>query len=130
MVLLLCLHYSLAVIVLPVAVADDDNEYTNTFSASCSFYSYTPHFPSPSSSFTIPIYFENLSLHLITFLFFRPTKWTPHATRSTMQTTNKPSTQLIHTFSREWQTGYAAGCFPAVDLGGHSRYSASRVRVG
>ena len=35
----------------------DDDEYTNLsfFSASCSFYSYTPHFPSPSPSFTIPL---------------------------------------------------------------------------
>ena len=29
---------------------DVNDEYTNTFSASCSFYSYTPHFP-PSISF-------------------------------------------------------------------------------
>ena len=37
---------------------DDDDEYTNlSFTpASCSFYSYTPHFPSPSPSFTIPLY--------------------------------------------------------------------------
>ena len=35
----------------------DDNEYTNTTSASASysFYSYTPHFPSPSPAFTIPL---------------------------------------------------------------------------
>ena len=30
---------------------DDDDEYTNMTSVSCSFYSYIPHFPSPS--FTI-----------------------------------------------------------------------------
>jgi hypothetical protein len=34
---------------------DDDDEYTNTFSAFCSFYSYTPHFPS-SFSFSISLY--------------------------------------------------------------------------
>ena len=28
---------------------DEDDEYTNTFSASCSFYSYTSHFPSSIS---------------------------------------------------------------------------------
>ena len=35
-----------------------DDEYTNTFSASCSFYSYIPHFPSPSPGLhylTIPL---------------------------------------------------------------------------
>ena len=36
---------------------EENDEYTNLsfFSASCSFYSYTPHFPSPSPSFTIPL---------------------------------------------------------------------------
>jgi hypothetical protein len=34
-----------------------DDEYTNLFlSASCSFYSYIPHFPSPSASFIISLY--------------------------------------------------------------------------
>ena len=33
---------------------NDDDEYTNTFSASCSLYPYAPHFPSPS--FLISLY--------------------------------------------------------------------------
>ena len=32
-----------------------DNEYTNTIVSSALFYSYIPHFPSPSLSLTIPL---------------------------------------------------------------------------
>ena len=41
---------------------DDDDEYTNTFSASCSFYSYTPHFPSPTPSFTMLTIHHRISI--------------------------------------------------------------------
>ena len=48
---------------------DGDDEYTNLFffSASCSFYSYTPHFPSPS--LTIPLFLSQPSSPLIDILF-------------------------------------------------------------
>ena len=35
---------------------EEQEEYTNISSVSCSFYSYIPHLPSPSSSFTISLY--------------------------------------------------------------------------
>ena len=45
---------------------DDDDEYTNLsfFSASCSFDSYTPHFPSPSPSFLISLYIIVISHYI------------------------------------------------------------------
>ncbi len=42
----------------------DDDEYTNMTSAFCSFYSYTPHFPSPPPSF-LPSFLSQYTLIVI-----------------------------------------------------------------